>query len=154
MPLALGRPAVTTWRLYNLQLSLGPPPLITTNKATVWPAGRFHTHNWENRFCPVGNWIYFWISHQNFASLHREDDFLCLISFSHCRNVLHKGVDIEMGLKHREDEFSFVKLASLQERTTQGCRILKRKMLWERQRASSKPSSLKVCMGTSACHRN
>ena len=46
-------------------------------------------------------------------------------------NVLHKGVDIEMGLKHREDEFSFVKLASLQERTTQGCRFTKKNAMGE-----------------------
>ena len=69
-------------------------------------------------------------------------------------NVLHKGVDIEMGLKHREDEFSFVKLASLQERTTQGCRILKRKMLWKDKEQVQSQGSLKVCMETSACHRN
>ena len=57
-----------------------------------------------------------------------------------------------MGLKRREDEFSFVKLASLQERTTQGCRFTKKNAMGETKNklcSSSKPSSLKLCMETS-----
>ena len=38
---------------------------------------------------------------------------------------------IGVGLEHREDEFSFVKLASLQERATQGCRFTKKNAMGE-----------------------
>ena len=62
----------------------------------------------------------------------REDEFFRVLFRSiTAGNVLHKGVDIEMGLKHREDEFSFVKLAPLQERTTQGCRSTKKNAMGE-----------------------
>ena len=88
-------------------------------------------------------------------SLQRRRVFRVFVSFVHCRNVLHKGVDIEMGLEHREDEFSSVKLASLQESTTQGCRFTKKNAMGEtKNKLCSKPNSLKLCVETSSCYRN
>ena len=78
--------------------SLGPPYLLSTQPQS----GRFRTHNRENRFGAVGNWIYFWISHQYFASFHGEEFF--------CGNYFVAGYTrvwiLSGGLKHREEEFS------------------------------------------------
>ena len=80
--------------------------------------------------------------------------FSCVVSFSHCRDVLHKGVDIKVGLKHREDEFSFVKLAY-------GCRNalhkgvdLKEKYYGRGKEQVQSQIQFKLCTETSACHRN
>ena len=43
---------------YNLQATITRPSFFTINTAAV-ASGRFHTHNRENRFGAVGNWIYF-----------------------------------------------------------------------------------------------
>ena len=113
--------------------------------------------------CAVGNnWIILNIASAELRVLAQRRRFFflfCCISFSHWRNVLHKGVDIKVGLKHREDEFSFqiVKLvASLQERTTQGCRFYSRRKTCPMGETKSKlhSSSFKLCMERSVCCRN
>ena len=109
---------------YNPQLSLGPPSLKLYYEQghSLRLAANTCACNWENQFVllVIGLFLNIASAELRVVTQRRRFFFYCFISFSHCRNVLHKGVDIEVGLKHTEDEFSFqiVKLASLQERTT------------------------------------
>ena len=99
-------PAATTWPWPTFAPESWKALLNYYEQGHSLAAFDIHTHSWENRFCSVGNWNYFWISRRNIASLHREDDFFGVFELVSLQERTTQGCR-QVGLKHREDEFPF-----------------------------------------------